>query len=607
VEKKKIILPNLKYENAPDADINLRIGFEEEKSLLRTDDRDVILNLSEQFATERSNCKRYKLYGKMKMIFRNLYKGVSYYDYLTERLSLAGDGSDGNYCGYLPYNEFAFLRNDVYREMTPDLSVSDLSTFSEFAVITGGTTGHTYNLTAADAYQFNWNLYLTYVYSHDNVFPMKYTLSGTTSSPLSFVSGDGVPFRVLETPTEYVLVSPVKHGINQGEYIVINNVPYYVNSVGSTVYRSEEYVITLLKSQFGGTLLNGLINGKRCTDIVDITGSTSQYYVHKHKTLTTINDYLIDKIGFESPIWRDERKLVYQNSAGDYDALVERNRMESILFDYFDPFILTGITNNLGYTPTELYTTIVFKNNNGYFNYPPKVGYSFHFHDSWIDSHFSGSTSFETGMTATPFTRPGFGYPFLSGNTIPIGTLLTGAFVEYNPKEMKERIISEAFHKITSNINIFNHGQSLASTYYGASPTNLIGLYYQPHYRFKIRELSPYTETFDTDQIYNLPENARYFPNEKLWRWRDLYDDGYIDSDGYGTDNPYMNDMHYIHNDINFYLRNEQIYTNKKDGIIDFYTNQNVDDCAKSALANADPITVNPTPSPTPTPSVTPH
>jgi hypothetical protein len=250
--------------------------------------------------------------------------------------------------------------------------------------------------------------------------------------------------------------------------------------------------------------------------------------------------------------------------------------------------MLTGITNNLGYTPTELYTTIVFKNNNGYFNYPPKVGYSFHFHDSWIDKHFDGDTSKETSMTSTPFTRDGI--IFNGGDEISKGTLLTGAFVEYNPKEMKERIISEAFHKITSNVLIFNHGQTLPATYYGATGSNPIGLYYQPHYRFKIRELSPYTETFDTDQIYNLPENARYFPDEKLWRWRDLYDDGYIDSDGYGTDNPYMNDMHYIHNDINFYLRNEQVYTNKKDGIIDFYTNQNVDDCAKTALNNATPI-----------------
>ena len=70
MEKKRIILPSLRYENAPEVDSQIRLGFEEEKSLLRNDDRDVVLNLSEQFAKERADSKRYKLYGKMKMVFR---------------------------------------------------------------------------------------------------------------------------------------------------------------------------------------------------------------------------------------------------------------------------------------------------------------------------------------------------------------------------------------------------------------------------------------------------------------------------------------------------------------------------------------------------------
>ena len=70
-----------------------------------------------------------------------------------------------------------------------------------------------------------------------------------------------------------------------------------------------------------------------------------------------------------------------------------------------------------------------------------------------------------------------------------------------------------------------------------------------------------------------------YFPNEKIWRWRDIYEDGYIDPDGYGTDYPYLNDIHFIHKDINFYLRNEKIYKNKKDGIIDFHRRKNTEDC----------------------------
>jgi hypothetical protein len=569
MKKKQIILPKLRYENAPEIDTQIRVGFEEEKSLLRTDDRDIVLNLSEQFATERSECKRYKLYGKMKMVFRNLYLGVSYYDYLKERLALYGDGSDGCFAGYLPYDEFAFLRRDLYRETTSGVSVTNMSEFTGFTMVTSGTTQHQ-NITALTAPYHNWNIYLTYVYGHDASYPIKYTLSGNTIAPLSFVSGDGIPFRVQETISKYILTSPVKHGISQGEYIIINSRNYYVNSVGNEIYDSENYVINILKSQLSGVTFNSLITGKRCTDINDIDNSTSQYYVHQHKTLTTIDDYILDKVGFESSIWEDERKLLYENFAGVNDVIVEQNRMESILFDFKEPFTLTGITNNLGYTPTELYVSMIFKNGNGFFNYQPKIGFKFNFHDTWVDEHFDGSSSIETSILTTGFTRDAIN--FTAGLPITGGTILHGAFVEYNPKEMKERTISELFHKIICNPSVFNHGQELPETYYGASVTNPIGLYYQPHYRFKIRELSPYIEVSDNDAIIdNLPENARYFPDEKIWRWRDLYDDGYVDPDGYGTDYPYLNDIHYIHKDINFYFRNEQIYTNKVDGLINFY------------------------------------
>jgi len=604
MENKKIILPKFRYENAPAIDSQVRIGLEEEKSLLRTDDRDIVLNLAEQFAKERVDCKRYMIYGKMKMVFRNLYFGVSNYDYLEQRLALYSDGTDGCYVGYLPYDEFAFLRNDIYREAVDPISVSSLNTFSGFTLITSGTTLHQ-EITALNAPNFNWNLYLSHIYGHDTGHTMTYTLSGDPKiegyNILTFLSGDGIPFRVQNGTTDYVLTSPVIHGISQGEYVRINSIPYYVNSVGNEVYDSENYVINISKSQLTGGTFNALVNGKRCTDINDIDNSTSDYYVHKHKVLTSPADYILDKVGFESPIWQDEKKLLFENSAGVNDVVVERNRMESVLFDFKEPFILTGITNNLGYTPTDLYMTIVFRNGNGFFEYPPKVGYKFNFHDSWIDDHFSGNTASEIGLSGDTFVISGI--TFISGRTMSEGDTLFGAFVEYNPKEMKERIISESFHKIVSNINVFNHWQTSGSTYSGATVDNPIGLYYQSHYRFKMRELSPYTETSNTDKIENLPENARYFANEKLWRWRDLYDDGYIDPDGYGTDYPYMNDIHYIHKDINFYLRNEQVYTNKVDGLISFYNRGDINICNNISITPVVSATPSATPSSTPAPS----
>ena len=115
------------------------------------------------------------------------------------------------------------------------------------------------------------------------------------------------------------------------------------------------------------------------------------------------------------------------------------------------------------------------------------------------------------------------------------------------------------------------------TVYSGSTETNPVGLYYQTHQRIKLRELSQYIETSKTNDVYNLPENTKYDANEKVWRWRDLYDHGYIDTDGYGTDFPYVNNIHYVKTNLNFYLRNERYYTNKQNGINSFKNKMNID------------------------------
>ena len=574
MENKKIILPSKRFINSEDENLSVNINLEEDKNLLREGDKTIILDTDAVFNTERQSCKNYKIYGKLKMIFRNMYSGVTNYSYLSNRLSLTTDGNTNDWAGYLPYNEFAFLRNDIVREVNIPQSGTTLTGFTP-NITTVGPTGHTIVTETTAPYQ-NWNLYLSYVYDKDETAPMKYTLSGNTI--YSFVSGDGIPFRVTDNGNYYTLISPVEHGMNQGEYITISgttdviNRTFYIESLGNEVYRSERYVLNILKAEIpSGTTLNGVIIGKRCIDINDIDNTTSQYYIHKHKTLTEYNQCQINKLGFESPIWEDETKILYKTSEGDNNVVVTRNRMESVLFDFVEPFVLSGITNNLGYTPTEVYITTIFRNGNGYFNYPPKVGYKFNFHNEWIDQHFSGTTSNESVLSGTTFVGAETGYTFISGSTIPIGTILKGDFIEYIPSEMRERVISDTFHKITIPTENFDHNQdSDIDNFSGATPGNLMGILYQAHHRVKLRELSPYTEVSTTNNVIGIPENSKYFENEKLWKWRDLYDHGYIDDEGYGVNFPYTNNIHYVKRDINFYLRNEAEYQNKTDGITPF-------------------------------------
>lgn len=582
--KKQIILPTKKYFKAPEESIAIRVDLSKNENLLRENDKNIELDISKLFDKERNESKNYKIYGKIKMIFRNMYTGTTNYTYLKDNLYLnTDDGSDPFYYGSLPYNEFAFLRDDVLTEINTPATGSSIVNFSQNIILTSGNTKHTTITTMMAPYQ-NWNVYLSYVYSGDTSYPMKYTLSGNTVH--NFVASDGIPFRVEDYGGYIKLTSPVEHGISVGEYITLyggsligslSGRTFYVDSVGDEFYRSEKFVINLFKNQFiSGTTFPTVIFGKRCLDINDITGTTSQYYVHKHKVVTTVDDYILDKVGFESPIWEDEKKLMFENFSQENDVLIIANRMESVLYDFKKTFTLSGITNNLGYTPTEVYTTILFRNGNGFFEYPPKVGYKFHFHDTWIDQHFSGTTTNENTLSSVTFTgntnQVGYtGFVFKSGSTVSTGTTLTGAFVEYNPIEIKERIISECFHKIHNPTSIFDYGQTTESTSFsGSTANNPFGLYYQPHYRVKLRQLSPYIETFDDKDILNLPENAKYDEKIGKWIWRDLYDHGYVDPDGYGTNFPFVNNTHYVNNNINFYLRNEKNYNNKEDGLLTF-------------------------------------
>ena len=607
MEKKEILLPTKRYFKADEQDLDVNLKLENNETLLREGDMNVILNLSELFDTERNQSIQYKIYGKIKMIFRNMYSGYTDYKPLARNLYLHGDGSDGNFLGYVPYNEFAFLRNDVVRELSVPRSGSTLGAESVIPQITfydgtpsGRYSDHT-SITSIEAPYKNWNLYLSYVYGQDSGYTMNYTLSGGTN--YNFKSGDGIPFRVEDGGNTYILTSPVEHGMKQGEYIIIsgstltsgvsiNSRIFYIDSVGNQIYNSEKYVINLLKSEFtsGHTLSNQLfVLGKRCLDINNISGSTSNYYVHKHKTLTDDSKYIMDKVGFETTLFEDEKKIIFENELKENDVIVERNRQESVLFDFKETFSLSGITNNLGYTPTEVYVSIIFKNGNGLFEYPPKVGYKFNFHDTWVDNQFTGNTEtvISTGVTFNGYS----GVTFTGGTSILLGTTgLTGAFVEYNRKEMKERIISEAFHKFShktifsgstvgSNNKLFYHLQDQGSFYSGATTGNTVGYYYQPYHRVKLRQLSPYIESSKTKEIINLPENVIFDNDDKLWKWRDLYDHGFIDTDGNGTNFPFINDTHYVVNDINFYLRNEKAYTNKSDGLSSFNNYKNKTNC----------------------------
>jgi len=77
MKKKEILLPSKKYFKANDEDLTLNVKLDNNETLMREGERNIILDLPTLFDDERNQSKTYKIYGKMKMIFRNLYYGNS--------------------------------------------------------------------------------------------------------------------------------------------------------------------------------------------------------------------------------------------------------------------------------------------------------------------------------------------------------------------------------------------------------------------------------------------------------------------------------------------------------------------------------------------------
>lgn len=72
---------------------------------------------------------------------------------------------------------------------------------------------------------------------------------------------------------------------------------------------------------------------------------------------------------------------------------------------------------------------------------------------------------------------------------------------------------------------------------------------------------SDYIEEYDKSQISGVPNYAYFSETNNTFIWRDLYEYGFIDTDGRGVDFPFMNGKHYPYENYIFRLIPEGKYT----------------------------------------------
>tara|TARA_R100000951_G_scaffold116776_1_gene130691 strand:- start:8739 stop:10457 length:1719 start_codon:yes stop_codon:yes gene_type:complete len=533
----KLIPIDKQYKGAPLVDTTLNINLEDTSKHLIEGDITVPLNLTERFNDERQNFSLYRIYGKLQPYIENAYSGTAdqtvsnliYNMYLTTSyLSANTTTTSVSFKGYPDFSEFDFVRNDV------DESVND---------------------------ETNWNLYITVPTTCNELQEMVFT-SKEGGPSMSFSAYEGIPYSIKNKKVGgknlLEFTCPVPHGLEKGNNVILDiKEPNYTFSNGVTTYpvyslgnnkrKSEKNVFNLYIPQVdvGNNPINDDTLGvfKRQLIKGDNT-SISNYYVLVHEIITNVEDYQITQCGFAEGIFkRTEKFQSKEESPNVEDKIVVKQAYPTYVYTFTKDINVKKYLDNLKRPITTLYVTTLLRNNLGYFDYPPKYGWGWNFPYSFVDTNSNGQIVKGNPNDLQPVTGLIYSYPggvpgpLKSGIPLVPGDKLRGAFTEYNVHELKERTISEIKHNFNFNGQVFNGAQ---------------GYTYKPHYPVPIRVYSDYIESGDPNKIANVPNYSTYFEIEKTWKWRDIYEIGFVQGNN-GVDYPFLNAAHYPRRDINFF------------------------------------------------------
>jgi len=563
----RIVRGTSKYKGATDFDVSLQPLLSTERRNLIQGDRNLVLNVVEQFDFERDYSSTYRMYGKIDVLYHNIITGYTQDPDMVSSMYFLPDfkGCTTLPCvGLPPAEAFDFTPLSHYGPSTMTSIYSDTL-----------------------AYQDNWVLYMSYVYSSDTTQPMQFTTDYDLGHGVKFLSGDGVPCKVeiAEINGKEVLrfISAAPHGLSPGEYIELQpeSIPHTtsfggidyigsidlvltidgtthtstqtllkVDSLGDGYENSDEYVININTRGLVGTTINGGATPwptkgvailKRFTN-PDNPETKSQYYSHIHKLITNSTDYTLGRTGFENGIY-NKRGRVFKSrkTPPTYPGkTVIIEEFKSYLWNVNDDIDRESYFDNLNRPILDMYLTIFTTNKNLMWDYvssnsPCGYGWGWNFKKDGNIDPFIDNTTNPTNIIQTNAN----GVEPLPAS----GTTYRGAFVEYNPYELQERIISEIGHSLKFNTDTLDSGNP-------TSPQIQSKYKYQPHNRIPIRKLS--VSINFNDSLFTSPQYATYSSIEGTFRWRPLLPVGYFEDETNGVVYPYLNDAHYPHKTLEF-------------------------------------------------------
>tara|TARA_R100001015_G_C4634000_1_gene199735 strand:- start:2112 stop:3896 length:1785 start_codon:yes stop_codon:yes gene_type:complete len=559
----RIVRGEARFAGSPNNDVQLQPFLESTQKQIHEGDRNLVLDLRDQFDFERAYSTQYRLYGKIDILYNNIISGSTQDTTFMRSMYFIPD--------FLGCPQTAGV---------PPTTCSGLPPASTFTII----PPKRYGIFASQAgwepllaHQDNWVQYISYVNDADSNQRMMYYTDYSTNSGMQFVSGDGIPFIPITTNTDgkevLQIITPVRHGVLPGEYIEIQSgattmgsanlmtnvtIPvtfpspagpqtiFKVDYLGNGLENSEDYVMNITTVGLDVTSIpaNPVGTLKRVINPENMLETKSEYYCQIHKLITNPNDLTVDKTGFERGIYNKRGRVFPRKRTPDYiQKSVLNQAYDSFLWncnyninsdDYYDQF---------NRPLTEFYLTILTTNRNLIWDWNPGInspagyGWGWNFKKNGVVDPFVDNGTSPVNLTQTG--NQGVNPLPLSGSTF------RGAFAEYNPFELKERVISEIGHSLKFNRNtMYKVGGTPGYDFVESI------FKYNPHHKIPIRKFSNYISY--NDSLFTSPQYAVYSLSEETFRWREILPvEAYEDGDN-GVSYPYLNDAHYPYHNLEF-------------------------------------------------------
>jgi hypothetical protein len=341
----------------------------------------------------------------------------------------------------------------------------------------------------------------------------------------------------------YTITSGSEHGMGINDYVEMRHITSsgVMNGFHRVQGIVDDFKFTI-KPQTPGTPIN--YRYRR------MDGTPSDYYVREFEVLTG-NDYNIHKAAYSTSIYPVTDKTEFGMSNDTW------------LFNLDKDIDINALINYRGGIVNELKVCMLKRAGELPFSWSNVTS-----HWDFNSSNANTQNALEVVSEVSPTSAGTIKKLFPRTITNP-GNKYIGDIVEYNRKEIKEKVITEVVFRfgvesgVVTNNNIPTN-TSLSDgieTYTTASPLrDLEGYYYNPFKTIDVRKFSTVIETAEPDDIIEgIPGDYETYSDGSR-AWRDLLTDGFIEEGNNGVDWPFLNGRHYIYMNSVIYVRRQNPY-----------------------------------------------